>query len=165
MVLCDRIGNVMQQRRLACARWRDNQTALAHAQRRHQVHDPRRVTVWHGLELDFFVRIDSGQLLKWAETLIFRRLFAIDGEKLHQLRATAAAPGFTVNPQPVAQGETTHNFRSDEDVQWRLHKVALRITQEAEAFAGNFNDAFAKFRLSLNWFAGFDSALHCFATA
>ena len=72
MILCDRIGDVMQQRRFACARWRDNQTALAHAQRRHQVHDPRRVTIRHGLELDLFVRIDGGQFFKWTETLIFR---------------------------------------------------------------------------------------------
>ena len=39
----------------------------------------------------------------------------------------------------------------------RLHKVALLIAQEPEAFAGNFNDAFAKLRLSLNLFAVFDS--------
>src|SRR5205823_4237187 len=137
------------------ARRRDNQTALAHSQRRHQVHDPRRVTVRHGFELDFFVRINRGQFLKWAETLILRRLFAVDGEKLHQLRSAAAAPGFTVNPHSVAQGETTHNFRGDENVLWRLHKVALRIAQEPEAFAGNFDDAFAKLRLGLNWFAVF----------
>ena len=80
VIFCDRIGDMMQQRCLACARWRDNQTALAHPQRRHQVHDPRRITIRHRLELDFFVRIDGGQFLKWAETLIFRRLFAINRE-------------------------------------------------------------------------------------
>ena len=45
MILGDRFRDVMQQRCLACARRRDNQTALAHSQRRHQIHDPRGVTI------------------------------------------------------------------------------------------------------------------------
>jgi hypothetical protein len=36
-----------------------------------------------------------------------------------------------------------------------LHKIAFRIAQEAEPFAGNFNDTFAKFWFDLNRFAGF----------
>src|SRR5262249_2871667 len=115
----------------------------------------------HGLEFDFFVRIDRGQFLKWCETLIFRRLFAVDGEKLDQLWAAAAAPCFAVNPHAVTQGETTHNFRRDEDILRRLHKVALLIAQKSEAFARNFNDAFAKLRLSLNLLAVFGLSLSC----
>ena len=159
MIFCDGICDMVQQRCFASARWCNNQTALAHAQRRHQVHDPRRVTIRHGLELDFFVRIDGGQFFKWADTLIFRRLFAIDREKLHQLWAPAAAPGFAVDPHPVAQGETTDNFRRDENILRRLHKVAFRIAQESEAFARNFNDTFAKLRLCLNLLAVFGLSL------
>ena len=58
MILGHCIGDVMQQRRLACSWRRDNQTTLAHAQRRHQIHDTRRVAVGHRLKLDLFVRID-----------------------------------------------------------------------------------------------------------
>ena len=60
MILDDRVGDVMQQRRLAGAGRRDNQTALSHSERRHQIHDARRVTIRHGLELDAPVRIDRG---------------------------------------------------------------------------------------------------------
>ena len=75
------------------------------------------------------------------------------------MRAAAAAPGLTVNPHPVAQSEAAHNFRSDKNVLRRLHKVALRIAQEPEAFARDFDDAFAEFRLSLNLFATFHNGL------
>ncbi len=153
MILDDRIGDVMQQRRFAGARWSDNQSALAHAERRHQIHDSRRVTIRHGLELDPLVRIDRGQLFEWAETLIFRRLFAVDREQLGQLRTAIAAPGFAVNPHAVAQSEAANDFRSDENVLRRLHKIAFGIAQKTEAFAGNFNDAFAEFRFGLNRFA------------
>ena len=71
-------GDVMQQRCLASARRCDNQTALPHSERRHQIHDPRRVALRHRLELDPFVRVDGSQLLKWRETLIFRGLFTVD---------------------------------------------------------------------------------------
>ena len=60
VILGDRIGDVMQQSCLACARRRDNQTALAHSQWRHQIHDARGVTVRHRLELDPLVRVDGG---------------------------------------------------------------------------------------------------------
>jgi hypothetical protein len=58
VILSDRFGDVMQQRRFACARRRDNQTALTHSQRRHQIHDPRGITIRGRLELDPFVRVD-----------------------------------------------------------------------------------------------------------
>ena len=35
MILGDGVGDMMKQRRLASARWGDNQTALTHPQRRH----------------------------------------------------------------------------------------------------------------------------------
>jgi hypothetical protein len=58
MILGDGVGDMMKQRRLAGARRGDNQTALTHAQRRHQIHDPRRVTVGHCFQLDPLVRIN-----------------------------------------------------------------------------------------------------------
>jgi hypothetical protein len=67
-----------------------------------------------------------------------------------------------VNPHPVAQGEAAYNFRSDKNVLRRLHKIAFLIAQEPEAFAGNFNDAFAEFRLSLNLFDGLGRPLSRF---
>jgi hypothetical protein len=46
-----------------------------------------------------------------------------------------------------------------------LHEVALRVTQEPETFARNFDDTFAEFRLGLNWFATFGTNLRSLASA
>src|SRR6266513_1848861 len=160
MILGDRICDVMQKCRFTCAWRRDDQPALTHSERRHQVHAPCCVTVRHRLELDFFVWIDRGEFFKRAQPLIFWRLFSIDREQLDQLGATAAAPGLTINPHPVAQGEAANNFRSNKNILRSLHKIAFLIAQESEAFAGNFNNAFAKFGLGLSLFAGLTTALN-----
>ena len=82
MILCDRIGDVMQQRRFTGARGRDDQAALAHAEWRHQIHDPRRVAIRHGLQLDLLVRVDRRQFFERPEPLIFGRLFTVDRQQL-----------------------------------------------------------------------------------
>jgi hypothetical protein len=46
-----------------------------------------------------------------------------------------------------------------------LHEVALRIAQEAETLARDFNDTFTKFRFGLNLFATFGSSLPPLAPA
>ena len=148
MILRHRVGDVMQQRRLARARRRDDQTALAHAERRHQIHDARGVTIRHRLELDPLVRIDRRQFFERPQALIFGRLFVIDLEQTGQLRTAIAAAGFAVNPHPVTQSKAAHDFRRDENILRRLHEIAFRIAQKSEAFAGNLDDAFAKFRLA-----------------
>ena len=79
------------------------------------------------------------------------------------MRATAAASDFAVDPHSVAQGKASHDFRGDKDILRRLDKIAFRIAQKAEAFAGNFNDALAEFRFDLDLFAGFASALSGFS--
>ena len=78
------------------------------------------------------------------------------------MRATAAAPDFAVDPHAVAQSEAAHNFGRDKDVLRRLHKIAFWIAQKAEALAGDFNDALAKFRFALDGLAGFVTALSGF---
>src|SRR5262249_34437674 len=163
MILGDRLGDMMQQCRLARPRWRDNQTALAHSQRSHQIHDPRGVTIRDRLELDSLVRIDRGQFFKRAKPLIFRRLLAIDRQQLRQLRATAAASNFAVDPHTVAQSEAAHDFGRDKDVLWRLYKIAFWISQKPEPLTGNFNDALTKFRFALNRLTGFAAALSGFS--
>ena len=110
MIFHDRVGDVMQQGRLAGARRRDDQTALAHAERRHQIHDPRGVTIGHGFELDPLVRVDRRQLFERPQALIFRRLVVVDLEQPGQLRAAIAAAGFAVNPHAVAQAESAARF-------------------------------------------------------
>src|SRR5438552_8573887 len=163
MIFGDCLGDVMEQRCLAGARRRDNQTTLTHPERRHQIHDPRRVTIRHGLELDPLVRVDRRQFLKWAETLVFRRLVAVNPEYLYQLRAAVAAPCFTVNPHAVAQSKTANDLWRNENILRRLHEVPLRVAQESETFARYLDDSFAKFRLSLSLLAVFNRSLDAFA--
>ena len=58
VIFRDCLGDVMQQRRLAGARRGDNQTALAHTERRHQIHDAGRVTLRRRLQFDALVWIN-----------------------------------------------------------------------------------------------------------
>ena len=135
VIFRDCLGDVMQQRRLAGARRGDNQTALTHAQRRHQIHDARRVTVRVRLKLNSLVRVDRRQFLERTEALIFCRLLPVDRKQLDQLRAAAAAPCFAVNPHAVSQSKPANDFGRDENVLRRLHEIALWIAQESETFA------------------------------
>ena len=80
VIFCDRVGDVMEQCRFAGARRRDDQTALAHAERRHQVHDAGGVTIGHGLKFDPLVGIDRRKFLERSQTLIFRGILAVDRE-------------------------------------------------------------------------------------
>ena len=150
MILHDRVGDVMQQRRLAGARRRDDQAALTHAERRHQIHDARGVTIGHRFEFDPLIRVDRRQLFERTKSLIFRRLFVVDLEQPRQLRATIAAPGFAMNPHAVAQRKAAHDFRRDKNILRRLNKIALRVAQKSKAFARNFDDAVAKFRFAFS---------------
>src|ERR1700730_422872 len=152
---------MMEQSCLAGARRCDNQTALAHAERRHQIHDPRRVTIGNGFELNPLVWVDRGQLLERAEPLIFGRVFAVNGQQLDQLRAAAATTRFTINPHAVTQGKAAHDFGSNENVLGRLDEVAFRIAEKTETLARNLDDAFAELRLALD-LVTFWRALHCF---
>ena len=165
MIFRDRIGDVMQQCRLAGARRSDNQTALAHAQRRHQIHDPRGVTIRRRLQLDPFVRIDRRQFFKRAQTLIFRRLFTIDLEQLVNCGPRLPRRVSPLIHMPSRKAKRRTISGRDKNILWRLDKIAFRIAQKTEAFAGNFDDAFAEFRFGLNLFAGFGSALSGFSAA
>jgi hypothetical protein len=50
-----------------------------------------------------------------------------------------------VNPHSIAQSEATDNFRGDEDILRRLHKIAFCIPQETETLAGDFDDPVPEF--------------------
>ena len=61
-----------------------------------------------------------------------------------------------MNPHAVAQSETADDFRRHENILRCLNKISLRVPQESKAFARNFDDAFAEFRLALNLLAIFE---------
>jgi hypothetical protein len=71
MIFDDRIGDMMQQGGFAGAWRRNDQAALSHAQRRHQIHDSRRIAIRDSLELDPSIWIDRRQLFKWSQPWYF----------------------------------------------------------------------------------------------
>ena len=159
VILRDGFSDMMEQRRFTRARRRDDQAALAHAKRRHQIHDPGRISFRQGLELDPFIGVDGRKFLERPQALIFGGLSSIDREQFRQLRTAIAAPRLAVNPHPVTQTEAPDNFRRDENVLWRLHEVTLRVPQKTKTLAGNFDDAFAELRFSRDLFACFNRIL------
>ena len=84
MIVGDRSGDLLQQRRLAGARRRDDQAALPLADRGQEIDDPRRQLRRLGLQPDSLERVDGRQL---REEPPFRELLlghAIDRSHLDQ---------------------------------------------------------------------------------
>src|SRR5260370_25338199 len=152
----------MEQRCLAGSRRSDNQAALSHAKGRHQIHDARRIAIWHCFKLDALVWVDGGELFERHQALIFCWLFAIDFEQLGQLWTSVPPPGLAINPHAVAQSKATDYIGRHENILRCLNEVSLRVPQESKTFARNFNDAFAEFRLALNLLAIFNGAFGSF---
>ena len=146
VILGHGVGDVMQQRGFSRARRSDDEPALAHAERRHHIHDARRITLGNGFEFDPLVGIDRGQFFKRNQALILCRLFVVNFIQPHQLRPAIPAARLALNPHSVAQGEAPHDLGRDKNILRRLDEIAFRIAQETEALAGNLDDAFAKFQ-------------------
>ena len=135
MIFHDGVRDVVEQGRLARPRRRNNQTALSHAERRHQIHDARGVAVRDRLELDLAIRVDRRQLLEWPQPLILRRLFAVDLIEANQLRAAVPAAGLAVNPHAVAQREAPNDFRRHKNIVRRLDEIPFRVAEKTKPFA------------------------------
>ena len=80
----DRIGDRLQQHGLAGARRRDDQAALALAERRHQVHDARRQVLGIGLEADVLLGVERRQVLEEHALLAAGRRLEVDRLDLDQ---------------------------------------------------------------------------------
>ena len=65
------------------------------------------------------------------------------------MRPAVPEPGLTINPHPIAQSKTTHDFRRHENIIRGLNEIAFRVAQKAETFARNLDDAVAQFWLAL----------------
>src|SRR5436190_2170996 len=65
------------------------------------------------------------------------------------MRTAVSEPGLTVNPHPIAQSKTTHDFRRHENIIRGLNEIAFRVAQKAETLAGNLDDAVAELWLAL----------------
>jgi len=86
----DRLRNVLQQHRLTRARRRNDETALAFADGRHQVHDTGGDVVPTGLKLETFLRIERRQVFEeeFVARLVGR--FEVNGLNLDEREITLA---------------------------------------------------------------------------
>ena len=132
----DRLRDALQQHRLAGARRRDDQAALALADRRHQVHDARRQVVGGRLELEALLRIERRQVLE--EQLVARLVGRLEVDRL-DLDQREVALAFLRRPDlpghRVAglQVELADLRRRDVDVVGARQVVVVGRAQEAEA--------------------------------
>ena len=84
MICGDRVGDVLQQHRLAGARRSDDQAALAFADRRQQIHDAGADVLARGLELQALLRIQRRQVVEEDLVAGFVGRLEVDGFDLDQ---------------------------------------------------------------------------------
>ena len=140
----DRVGDRLQQHRLAGARRRDDQAALALAERRHQVHDAGRQVVGVGLEADLLLGVERRQVLEEHPLLAARRRLEVDRLDLDQRevafaffrRADLAGDGVA-----GVQVELADLGRGDVDVVGAGEVVVVGGAQESEAVRQHFEHA------------------------
>jgi hypothetical protein len=145
VILRHRLGDGLQQHRLAGAGRRDDQSALALAERRHQVHDPGRQVLGLGLELDALERVERRQVFE--EQLVARlvRRLEVDGFDLDQREVALAflrRPNLSGDRVAGLQIELSNLGGRNVDVVGARQVVVVRRAQEAEAIGEHLEHAF-----------------------
>ena len=93
MVLGNRLGEMLQQYRLASPRRRHDQATLPFADRREQIHHARRQRLLAELQLNALMWIDRRHLVEVAlHELVGRQ--PLDGRDIFEARPAAALPWF-----------------------------------------------------------------------
>ena len=131
----DRLRDVLQQHGLAGARRRDDQAALALADRRHQVHDARGQVLGRGLELQPLLRIERREVFE--EQLVARLLGLLEVDRLDlDQREVALAflrrPNLARDRVAGLQVELANLRRRDVDVVGTRQVVVVGRAQEPE---------------------------------
>ena len=149
MVGRDRVGDVLQQHRLAGARLRHDQRALALAERRHQIDDARR-DVLAGRVVDLHLqplrRIERRQIVEMDLVPDFFRIVEIDRVDLEQREIALALLRAADRPLDRIAGlqrEAPDLRGRDVDVVGTRQIVGVGRAQEAETVLQHFDDAVA----------------------
>ena len=145
MVRRDRLRDVLQQHRLAGARRRDDEAALALADRRHEIHDARREVLGRRLELHPLLRIERREVLE--EELLARliRRLEVDRLDLDQREVALAFLRRANLPRHGVAGlqvELADLRRRHVDVVRARQVVVVGRAQEAEAVGQHLEHAF-----------------------
>ncbi len=144
MVRRDRLRDVLQQHRLAGPRRRDDQAALALADRRHQIHDPRREVLPGCFELQSLLRVERREVFE--KQLVARLLgrFEVDRFDLDE-REVALAFFRRTN---LARHRVAGLQIEFADLGWRhvnvvgaWQVVVVRRAEKAEAVGQHFEHA------------------------
>jgi hypothetical protein len=135
VVFYHRIRNMLQERGLPRARRSDDESSLTFPDGRHEIHDPRRVTLRYGLKPDSFQRAENGEFIEgWKSAGLFW-ILPVDLGQTVKLRAACAAPGFALKPLAVSKVEFPNHFGGDEDVAGVLNKPSLGVPDESKTFS------------------------------
>ena len=149
MIVRDRVGDVLQQHRLAGARRRHDQRALALADRRHDVDDAGR-EILLGRILEFhlqpLVGIERRQVVEIdlvARLLGVLEIERVDLEQGEIALALLRAADMAVDGVAGAQAEAADLRGRDVDVVRARQIVRFRRAQKAEAVGQHLDHAFA----------------------
>jgi hypothetical protein len=146
----DRVGELLEDRRLARLRRRDDEPALALADRAQQVHDARRRIVIGSLEAQTLFGEERRQLLEEGPTTRRFGVDAVDGVDLEQcavLLVVFGLPYLAFDLVAAPQAEAPDLRERDVDVAIAL-RVAARA-QEPEPVGEHVEDAVARDRRAL----------------
>ena len=149
MVGRDRLRDVLQQHGLAGARRRDDQRALAHADRRDDVDDARRQVLARrvlDLELQPAIGIERRQVVEMDLVADLLGVLEVDRVDLQQREIALALLGAAdqaFDRVAGAQAEAADLRGRDVDVVGAGEVVGIGRAQEAEAVLQHLDDAFA----------------------
>ena len=145
MVLRDRLRDALQQHRLAGARRRDDQAALALADRRHQVEHASREQIGRRFEDEPLLRIERRQVLE--EQLVARLVGRLEVDRFDLDQREVPLP-FLGRPDLARDGvaglqvELADLRRRDVDVVGARQVVVVGGAEEAEAVGQHLEHAF-----------------------
>ncbi len=149
MIGGDALRDVLQQHGFAGARRRDDQRALAHADRRDDVDDAARHILAGGI-LDFEfqppIRVERRQIVEGHFVPGLLGILEIDGVALQQREITLALLGAANHPLDGvagAQRQAADLARADIDVVGAGQIIGVGRTQEGESVLQNLDDALA----------------------
>jgi hypothetical protein len=160
-------GHVEQEGGFARAWWRNDESALAATDGRHDIDDAGGEAFGRGFEADAFGRIDRLEFVEVRELRGFFGRCAVDGGDFDELGTARAFLVVAVDPLANAQVVFADAFRRDEDIVAGLFEIFVGYAQEAETFGCEFehaidgdfwsgeNDRAALFEFTVAWFLVF----------
>jgi hypothetical protein len=137
MILDDRVRDLLEDGGLTGLRRRDDQTALSHADRRHEIDDAHREVALFVLQVQPMLRIARAQVVERDAVLRLVRIVAVDVLDLEEREIALAllrGPHLAEDRVTGAQVEALDLRGTDVDVVGPVQVVPVLRAQEAVAF-------------------------------